>query len=947
MRFDDDENVITISQDQRDKDAATVRKQMRFGCGCLTLIGIAILVMAVVAPYTDYLWYAYDARHPEVFTTGYVARGKLFIFAFIPILIGVYYSLSRALNVAMVYLRMPSTRGEQLISNAMGYVKKFGGPVTKLAALLIAFSFAAGFSSEWMTWLVHQRGGAFGQKDPIFGLDIGFFVFNLPWWLVLSNLILGILVLTTLLTIGIYVGLQALAALAKIELSRPFVRMHVCLLIGLTVLAYAVQLWLRRYDAGLASGTQFTGAGYAGMQQLGAQTAVAFLVAILGAGIIINGRVGRPFRFALIAGAVVFGVNILGVWVWPAIVQRWQVEPNKLTIEPPFAARAIKMTRWAYGLDQIEERTTEVKTRPTPEEVAAARSTLENMRLWDPEVMRQVLDATQSLKNYYRYNDVDVDRYNLNGKQTMVMLAPRDIDTEGLDPNSQTWFNTRLTYTHGFGLGMAPVNQVGVTGQPAWIVKDIPPKTPFELPLIQPRLYFSDYRDDAGAIADQYVLVGSATPEFDYPGQNNAMNTTSWTGDRGIPIGGLLSKVVLAISMKDQNLLVSSSIKSDTRLLLHRNVIERARLIYPFLRFDQDPYIVVLDGKILWVLDGYTVSGRVPYSARIEVDREKLNYIRNPVKVVIDAYSGESTAYAIDPAEPILKAYRSIYPTLVVDASKMPAGLAAHLRYPEDMFTLQAFQLTQYHVTDPQVFLQNQDAWDVAYERDLQGNRAFLKPYYVQMKLPGEDRDYFMLILPFTPREKNNMSGWLSAHCDPGVYGKLVLYKYQGQTLENIPGPEQMESRFNTDPKIAQVNLEFGANRQSEIIVGNLLVIPIGKSVMYVEPLFLKSQTQGSKPLPELKKVILAFSDKIVVADTYQEALAELLGGKAPAEQPTPVKPGPQPSGGPAPSPDLGVAREALGLLDEAEKALRTGDFARYGELQKQAKAKLQELVGK
>ncbi|MFY9232845.1 MAG: UPF0182 family protein [Fimbriimonadaceae bacterium] len=948
MRIEGDENVITINQDQRDQDSATVRKQMRFGCGCFSIIALAILLMAVVVPYTDFLWFTHDARQPAVFTTGYSARAKLFAFAFIPILIGVYFSLSRALNVAMVYLKMPSTRGEQLVTHAIAFVKRFGSSVTKIAAVLTAFSFAAGFSAEWMAWLVAMQGGEFGVKDPTFGKDVGFFVFDLPWQLVLSNLIFGILLLTTVLTIGIYVGLQVLASLAKVELSRPFVRMHVCLLIGLTILAFALQLWLRRYEAGLSASLQFTGAGYAGMQRLGAETLMAWLVALFGVGVIVNGRVGRPFGFAVGGGVSIGLLYVLSVFAWPTFVQKFQVEPNKLTKEKPFAEHAIKMTRFAYGLDKIELRDTEVTARPTQEEIAASRSTLENMRLWDPEVLKQSLEGIQSLKPYYTFNDVDLDRYMIGGKQTMVMLSPRDLNLNGLSPDAQTWVNTRLSYTHGYGVAMAPVNQVGPTGQPSFIMKDIPPKTPPELPLNQPRIYFSDFLDDFGGDSGNYALVNSGAEEFDFPGRNNEQKTTRWSGDRGVPVGSLLTKLAYSLSLKDGNMLVSGSITPDTRLIYRRNVLERASLVYPFLRFDQDPYIVVLDGKIIWIADGYTVTGRIPYSARISGDRERINYIRNPVKVTIDAYSGETKAYAIDPAEPILKAYRGIYPGLVRDASEMPKGIREHLRYPEDMFNLQAAQLTLYHVQDPIAFLQNQDAWDIALERDLNGNRAMLRPYYVQMKLPDEDREGFMLILPFTPRSKNNMSGWLSADCDPDKYGRLVLYRYQGQSLENIAGPEQMENRFNTDPKIAQINLEFGANRQSEIIVGNLLVMPIGRSVMYIEPLFLKSVTPGSPPIPELKKVILAFSDKIVVADTYQEALAELLGDiPAVKAMPVPprdgVKPPPEaPSaGGQVSKADL---QEAVRLLDEADAALRAGDFARYGTLQKKARARLQEL---
>ncbi|MBI3722156.1 MAG: UPF0182 family protein, partial [Fimbriimonas ginsengisoli] len=450
---------------------------------------------------------------------------------------------------------------------------------------------------------------------------------------------------------------------------------------------------------------------------------------------------------------------------------------------------------------------------------------------------------------------------------------------------------------------------------PTFMTRDIPVRTIPELAIDRPQIYFSDFRGLRGEPEDEYALVDTDVKEFDYPTEEGS-NTHRWAGLGGIPVGTPWLRLLYSAALKDGNLLISGNITSRSRLLMHRGVLDRAQLLYPFLKFDPDPYIVILGGKLVWVLDGYTMTDMIPYS-HIEEGAERLNYARNPAKVTIDAYTGEPHAYAIQPDEPILAAYRSIYPGLVSDASELPAGLEAHFRYPEQLLMLQARQLTQYHVTDPGAFLANNDAWDLPLNRGMSGNMEPLEAYYVQMRLPDEPREGFMLILPFTPRQRNNMNGWLAAHCDPGDYGKLVLYRFTKGT--NVPGPAQMESNFSQNAEIANINRQL-TNDQSQIIVGNLLVVPIGQSVMYVEPMFLASRTVGIAPIPQLKKVILALKDKVVVGESYAEALAKLFpAATAPAPQQAP----PQPSAGKgfqagppkAPAVPSGAAAEALKLF--------------------------------
>lgn len=913
---------------------------LRFGLGGILLLGLLTLIG--VQPYTDFLWFVHDVRHPEVFTLALSTEGTLFAIAFVLELLLFYFSFTKALGVTMVYFREPATVGEAVIANAIRWIQQHGHTVVKVAAVAFAFLGAVGFATEWNTWLLARNVQSFGVKDPAFGLDVGFFVFQLPWYTAIANFAFSAFLLALAGTFGVYFGLEFLASMAKIEVSKPFVRLHLTLLgVGL-LLSGAARLWLGRYEIGYVENALFTGGGYAEQMKLGVQAVVAILLLPLAVALLINVNRGKPWRVALYGGGAWAVIYVLGMAVYPTIVQRFTVEPNKIEVESPFAQRAMDMTRFAYGLEGLDDKNIEVSDTPTAEEVARSGPTLANMRLWDPEVLRESIEPIQSLRAFYKFHDVDVDRYDIDGKQRLVMLAPRDIDLGGLTPGARNWVNMRLQYTHGYGLTMSAVNEATRVGRPEFLIRDFPPKTPPSLPIERPQIYFSDARDDLGLPDDQYAIVGTAVKEFDYPSESDAVYNR-WEEPRGVPVGGLMARIAYSIRNGDGNLLVSGNIMSQSRILFRRNVRDRAQQVYPFLRFDQDPYLVVFGGRLIWILDGYTVSDRVPYSAILETREGRLNYIRNSVKVTIDAYSGDMHAYAVLPDDPVLKAYRRIYPRLVEDRTAVPKGLDEHFRYPEDLFMLQAAQLTQYHVKTPTSFLNNDDAWDLPFERGATGNSVRMAAYYVQLQLPDDPQDRFYLILPMTPRTKGNMSGWLAAHCDPEHYGKLVLYRYPKNS--NTPGPAQMESRFNQDQEIANLNKLLNSD-ESQIVQGNLLVIPLGRSVLYVKPLFLRSRSQGIAPIPELRKVILATSSRIVVADTYDEALSELFGKGSP-KPPTIAAP-PTPSR--EPTPEAGSAaikaelKSLLDLLNRADEALRGGDFAKYGELQKEARAKLEAL---
>lgn len=915
-------------------DPAQVRRALRAGKILLAAIVLLAVFTAAIVPYTNYLWFKHDAREPEVFSIAYRARGALFAASFLVVWLVLWASLHRALGITLVFLRKPENVGERLLSNALTFVQVRGGGLVRWAAPLLALLFALGFANEWNTLLMARHGQRFGVTDPTFGLDLGFFVFSLPWLRALANGLFSLLLLTTLATVGVYAGLQGLASLAKIELGRPAIRIHVHALIAATLLAYAWQTWLKRYEAGLVDTGQFTGAGYAAMQALGAQTILAALAAVVAAAILANAWVGPAYLAARVGGfflAIFYG---LGLLLWPGVAQRLIVDPNRLEKEAPYAERAIAMTRYGYGLDGVEIRDISPTLKPAPAEVKAASATLDNMRLWDPGVLRSALEGLQGIRPYYRFPDVDVDRYTIDGKPTLVMLAARQINLEGLAGNAQNWTNQRLRYTHGYGVVATRVDRAEADGLPTYLAQDIPQEADPALRIDEPRIYYGDARDEFRNLVDEYAIVATGEPEVDYSTPSATVSHT-WKGDRGVPIGGLLARLAFGATLGDGNLIVSPKVKAGSRLLLHRNVVTRARTIYPFLKFDQDPYVVVVGGRVMWVLDGYTTTAMVPYAAHVGAGDDALNYIRNAAKVTVDAYTGETRAYAVLPDEPLLRAYRSIYPGLVRDASEIPAGLAAHWRYPEDLLGIQSAVLATYHVTDPTTFLSNGDGWTVARERGLQGAGETIRPYYVQIRLPDEPTPGFVQILPFTPVGKPNMIGWLAAHGDPDRYGRVTLYRL----AQNPPiaGPEQMEASFSATPEISNINRQFN-NEQSKVVVGNMLVVPIGNSFLYAESLFLQSTSTGVQAIPRLTKVILAHNERIVVADTYREALARLFGS-SPAVEEAPSKPG-TPAG-----PTTGI-REALDLLDRADAALRGGDFGEYGRLQKAARARLRTLAG-
>ncbi|MEK7861060.1 MAG: UPF0182 family protein, partial [Chloroflexota bacterium] len=676
--------------------------------------------------------------------------------------------------------------------------------------------------------------------------------------------------------------LQAGARLA-LPLARP-ARAHLSILAALFLALLAAGYLLDQLDLLFRVDPVLTGAGYTSVNaRLPALTILTVIVAI-GALLALANAVARTIW--LLGGALalwlVASVVLLGVY--PGLVETFLVRPDQLNRERPYLERHIQATREAYGLGSADESLINPADTPRPEDVRPSLTDTDAVRLWDWRPLLDAYQQLQALRQYYAFYDVDVDRYQIGGRELPVMLAARELDPARLPREARTWQNIYLVYTHGFGAVMTPVGGVTNEGLPRLQVKDIPPQG--EPRIDQPRIYY-------GELTGQYVIVGTTQDEFDYA-QEGRDASTRFSGGGGVSVGTLWDRLLFAMRFGDGNLLVSPQIGTQSRLLFHREITERARLIAPFLAFDKDPYLVVADGQLYWIHDAYTVGSRYPYSRY----RGALNYIRNSVKVVTNAYDGSVSFYVVDEADPVIRNLRAIYPTLFArSVSEMPPSLRAHIRYPEDLFRIQVEVFSIFHMTNPDEFYNRGDAWKIANEIFEQGGqKAPIDPYYVTTILPGSTRPEFVLFVPMTPagNDRDNMVAWIAGRADAPEYGKLRVLRFPKDRV--IFGPLQIEARIEADGNIRQQLTLLSSGKGANVIRGNLLVLPLGNSFLYIEPLFVQA-SEGR--IPELRRVILATQQRVVMEDTFEKALARLF-----VEAPPATTPPAQPTPTPRPSPN-------------------------------------------
>ncbi len=840
------------------------------------LVGGFFGISFLVSYYTDWLWFR-SLEYDSVFWRMVRARfGSGMIFgAIAAVVVGVnLWIAGRVTRHALQLDGVPAG----VLQSRKTYV---------LIAAVLVFILGNIGASQWPVLLRYIYEQPFGAADPIFNREVGFYVFLLPFYDFLSGFLIAALVLATLVVVVVYVAAGGIGIREGLEVKeRPMA--HLSALGGVFLLALAWKYRLKIFGL-LYSQGRFFGAGYVDVNvQIWAYWLMVIVFLATAVFLFFNVR-ARNTRLPLKGiGVLVVGTIVVGA-VPSTLVQKLVVEPSELRREGPYIKYNIEATNRAYGLDRIVEQPFEASEDLTLEDIRANPLTMRNIRIWDERPLKQTYQQVQEIRPYYVFPNVDVDRYTVDGVYRQVMLSARELDTNRLPDQARNWVNERLQYTHGYGVAMSPVNHVTSEGLPAFMIKDIPPIADSGLEVEQPEIYY-------GERTYAYIVVKTGIEEFDYPkGDDNRYSTYAGLG--GVPTGSFFNRLAFAIRFWDVSLLLSGYILPESRIMFRRQIRERVQTLVPFLLYDTDPYIVASEGRLFWIQDAYTISDMYPYSTRS--GRMRINYIRNSVKVVVDAYNGTVTFYQVDTEDPLIRSYGEMFPGLFQPMSAMPEDLKAHVRYPIDLFFRQAVMYRNYHMEDVNVFFNQEDLWEVPNEIYSDQAQPML-PYYIIVKLPGEDREEFLLMVPFTPAKRDNMIAWLAARSDGENYGHLLVYKLPKDKL--IYGPMQIEARVDQQPEISS-QLTLWGQRGSEVIRGNLLAIPVERSFIYVEPIYLQArqepeqqgygqeegipggqppprrQQERSSAIPELKQVIVAFGGRVVMRKTFDEALTVLFGG--------------------------------------------------------------------
>lgn len=902
-----DEFDVDLPEIDVEQEIKNMRNRLPVLLLAALLVGILFLLQSFPVFYTDWQWFK-SMGQESVFSTRILAQLAIFAVATF------VFFVAFMLNVWIAQRLSP--RGAAT-----------SRPVFVLASVagaVLAFFVGLVVQAQWETILLFFNSAPSGVSDPVFARDVSYYFFTLPVYSLLQSLLS-----MSIIIIAVAAGAIYSLALGKFRLT-PGVKAHLSALgaVFLLVFAWSYQISIAKlvYSArGVVYGASYTDIN----AQWPAYSILTWITVAAALILLINVALRATKALALTAGAWLVVTILLGQ-VYPGIVQNFEVRPNESTKEAPYILHNIRMTRQAFGLDTIDDQPYPAEGTLSAANVSRNPDIIENIRLWDYRPLLDTYDQLQSIRPYYDFRDIDIDRYVINGVYRQVMISAREMTQARLPSQAQTWVNQKLIYTHGYGVAMSPVNEITPDGSPNFFVRNIPPIG--LLKVDRPGIYF-------GEKMDGYAIVKTTVPEFDYPaGDSNA--TTAYNGIDGINVGSLVNRLLLAIRFGDTNLILSDAIRPDSRVLMHRDLQQRIRLLAPFLTLDRDPYIVIADGKLVWMQDAYTLSDKYPYS---EPHRGGYNYIRNSVKIAVDAYDGTVTFYVMDEQDPLVRAWQGVFPDLFRPFSQMPETLRAHLRYPEDIFRVQSEVLRTYHMQDPQVFYNKEDLWAIPREVYSEQEQE-MEPYYAIMRLPGSDREEFILMRPFTPNNKQNMVAWLGAKSDGENYGKRVLFQMPKDKL--VFGPMQVEARISQDTEVSS-QITLWSQRGSKVIRGNLLIIPIEDSFLYVEPLYLLAD-QGQ--IPQLKRVIVATANSVVMDENLPLALRRMFSGVVlPGSAPPPTTTTPSP--GTTSPPATPVSSDAAALIRQAnehylkaQEALKAGDWTRYGEAQKALEATLKRL---
>ena len=864
------------------------------------------IVSLCVSIFTDWLWFD-SLGYLSVYRTRLMAEVGMFLIGGLVALafLGVnWFLLPRGLLRHLHVVIRPRQQAIQAGARALTAMLVAGG-------LLMVLIMALSASGHWLDYLVWRHATPFERQDPIFGLDAAFYVFELPFFQFASGWLLTLVVLGLLGTVLVY------ALGGTLRRSRGAAA-HLSVLGAILLMLVGLRYQLARFSLlDSARGAVF-GAGYTDVHARLPLYNVLTGIVLLGAVLLLVNAAVRRWRLLLAAGALWLVAASLGP-AYPALVQRFVVSPNELARERPYIEYNIAATRYAFGIDAVQEFEFPAVGELSTEVLDANAVTIGNIRLWDWRPLLTTYGQLQEIRSYYAFYDVDVDRYLIGGEPREVMLAARELDVDQLPQPAQTWVNRHLIFTHGYGVCLSPVNVITDEGLPYLMVRDIPPQSADPaLEITRPEIYF-------GEATGQYVVVGTTEDEFDLP-SGDANIYARYDGPDGVPLSTLWRRLAFAMRFDSSQILFSGAIGPESRILFNRHLGVRVRALAPAFSYDPDPYLVITDeGRLVWLYDAYTWSDRFPYSEPFR----GVNYIRNSVKVTVDAYTGETTFYVVDPDDPVIRTYQAIFPDLFADVAEMPQSLRDHWRYPEHLFRIQAEAYAAYHMESPQVFYNREDLWAAPTEL-REAREQEMSPYYVLMRLPGEDELEFLMIRPYVPNGRRNMIAWLYADSDGEDYGQMGVFEFSKEEL--IYGPMQIEARFDQDPYISQ-QLTLWNQRGSEVIRGNLIVIPIDDTILYVEPLYLQAQ---SGQLPELKRVLVAHGNRVVMAEDLETALAQVLTGTAAAGPDVEV---------PLPEDAASLARSAQAHFEAAQECLLRGDWACYGQELDALAADLQALV--
>ncbi|PYV89959.1 MAG: UPF0182 family protein [Acidobacteria bacterium] len=905
------------------KGGALVKRNWSIIILVLILLSLGLL-SSLVSLWMNWLWFQ-ESGYPILFSKSLVTKIVLAIF------FGLLFFLVVYSNVRLAR-RLARGQARSYVDNILEFphIEGLERTVHRFllgALLLLAYIIGSWAAGQWDVYLRYQNAVSFGVTDPLFSHDIGFYFFTLPFYNFLYLFGFLLLLFSFLASLLIY-GIEGGVWLTRrgLQLARP-ARWHLSTIVALFLFLLSFYYQLEIYDLlfserGIVYGASFT--------DINAQLPVLRLLIIISAfsGILVAlSAFLRRYTLALSALGLLLVVALVGNQVYPEIIQRFEVAPNEISKEAPFIDLGIKYTRMAYGIKDVQEEEFPAVEDLSQEALKKNELTLQNIRLWDHRPLLRTYGQLQVIRTYYDFEDVDNDRYLIDGKLRQVSLSPRELSSERLP--SRIWINEHLTYTHGYGLCMGPVNQFTKEGLPTFVIKDIPPRSSTHIKVTRPQIYY-------GEISNSYCFVKTAAKEFDYPAGDQNVYTV-YTGRGGIPVHNFFRKLLFSFRFKEPKIFLSSDIRPDSRLMFDRSISTRLQKLLPFIRYDKDPYMVISEeGHLFWIIDGYTLSDRFPYS---QPTPDLGNYIRNSVKATIDAYNGTVFFYISDPGDPLIQVYSRIFPGVFKPMDQMPPHLRRHLRYPEDLFTIQANIYATYHMTDSQVFYNKEDLWRIPTLGQAGGDTP-LEPYYTIMKLNTKAaREEFILMIPFTPARRENMIAWMAARCDEPNYGKLIVYDFPKQRL--VYGPTQIVSRINQEAEISK-QLTLWSTGGSTVIRGSLLVIPVEESILYIQPLYLAAAQKES--LPELKRVIVAFGNSIAMEETLELALTRIFGGVAlPSESQVP--------------PELTQKKESQSIntlvqkandyYQRAQSAVKQGDWSRYGEEVKRLGEVLKELQEK